>query len=60
MQLNISLITPAKKQSGNGNRTTAMRWARMLRELGHHVRIDVEYSGEAVDLMIALDRKSVV
>ncbi len=54
MQLNISLITPAKKQSKNGNRTTVIRWARMLREMGHHVRIDVEYGGEAADMMIAL------
>ena len=52
--MNISLITPAKKQSNNGNRTTVVRWARMLRELGHRVRIDVEYGGEAADVMIAL------
>jgi len=52
--VNISLITPAKKQSNNGNRTTVVRWARMLRELGHRVRIDVEYAGEAADVMIAL------
>jgi putative glycosyltransferase (TIGR04348 family) len=54
LQVNISLITPAKKQSRNGNRTTVVRWARMLREMGHRVRIDVEYGGEAADLMIAL------
>jgi putative glycosyltransferase (TIGR04348 family) len=54
MQVNISLITPVKKQSRNGNRTTAIRWAGMLREMGHHVRIDVEYGGEAADVMIAL------
>jgi len=50
----ISLITPAKKQSRNGNRTTAIRWARMLRESGHRVRIDVDYSGEPADLLIAI------
>jgi len=50
----ISLITPAKKQSKNGNRTTALRWARILREAGHRVRVDVEYTGEAADLMIAI------
>jgi putative glycosyltransferase (TIGR04348 family) len=50
----ISLITPAKKQSKNGNRTTALRWARMLREAGHRVRIDVDYGGEAADLLIAI------
>jgi putative glycosyltransferase (TIGR04348 family) len=50
----ISLITPAKTQSRNGNRTTALRWARMLREVGHRVRIDTDYSGEAADLLIAI------
>ncbi len=54
MQVKISLITPANKQSKNGNRTTALRWARMLREAGHHVRIDVDYGGEAADVMIAI------
>ncbi|NQU62163.1 MAG: TIGR04348 family glycosyltransferase [Rhodospirillales bacterium] len=52
--MKISLITPAKKQAKNGNRTTAIRWARFLREAGHHVYIDVDYGGEAVDLMIAI------
>jgi len=50
----ISLITPAKKQSQNGNRTTALRWARMLRESGHRVRIDVDYGGEPANLLIAI------
>ncbi len=52
--MKISLITPADKQSRNGNRTTALRWARMLREAGHRVRIEIAYGGEAADLMIAL------
>ena len=54
MQVDISLITPAKKQSKNGNRTTVIRWARMLREMGHNVGIDIEYGGVAADVMIAL------
>ena len=54
MRVKISLITPAKKQSKSGNRTTALRWARMLRAAGHGVRIDVDYRGEAADLMIAI------
>lgn len=52
--MKISLITPAKKHSKNGNRTTALRWARMLRDAGHRVRVDVDYGGEAVDVMIAI------
>lgn len=52
--MKISLITPAGKQSKNGNRTTAERWARLLRQSGHHVRIATKFGGEAADLMIAL------
>lgn len=52
--MRISLITPAKKASRAGNRTTAVRWARILRTLGHQVQIAVDYAGEAADLMIAL------
>jgi putative glycosyltransferase (TIGR04348 family) len=50
----ISLITPAGKQSKNGNRTTALRWARLLRRSGHRVRIDMDYDDEGIDLLIAL------
>jgi hypothetical protein len=52
--MKISLITPAKKQSRNGNRTTAVRWARHLRGLGHQVRVAVDYDHEPADLMVAL------
>ncbi len=52
--MKISLITPAEKQSKSGNRTTALRWAAMLREVGHRVRVDVDYAGAAADLMIAI------
>jgi putative glycosyltransferase (TIGR04348 family) len=33
---------------------TAERWARLLRELGHHVRVAEEYHGQRCDLLIAL------
>ena len=52
--MKISLITPAKKQAKNGNRTTALRWARMLRQAGHRVHIDTGYGGKACDVMIAI------
>jgi putative glycosyltransferase (TIGR04348 family) len=52
--MKISLITPAKKRSKNGNRTTALRWAHILRDLGHRVDIAVNYEGEKTDMMIAL------
>lgn len=52
--MKIHLVTPAKKNSRNGNRTSALRWAGMLRSRGHRVQVDTDYSGEVVDLLIAL------
>ena len=52
--MKISLITPVPKQSRAGNRTTARRWQRVLRDLGHQVRVAQEYAGDPADLMIAL------
>lgn len=52
--MKIILITPAKKQSRAGNRTTAVRWARVLKSLGHRVRIQFVWDGEPADMMIAL------
>ena len=37
--MNISVITPAAKRSRSGNRATAVRWARILKELGHSVTV---------------------
>jgi putative glycosyltransferase (TIGR04348 family) len=52
--MKIHLVTPAKENSRNGNRTSAVRWAGQLRSAGHRVRIDTDYNGEAADLVIAL------
>lgn len=52
--MKIALITPARPHTRLGNRNTAMRWARMLRELGHRVRVEVAWDGEPADVMIAL------
>jgi len=52
--MKIHLVTPAKKHSRNGNRTSALRWAAMLRDKGHGVQIDTDYRGEPTDLLIAL------
>ncbi len=52
--MKISLITPAPRHSRTGNRVTALRWARILRGLGHRVTIEKEYRGRRCDLMVAL------
>jgi putative glycosyltransferase (TIGR04348 family) len=52
--MKIVLVTPAPAGSRKGNRVTALRWARLLRELGHKVAVRQEYHGESCDLLIAL------
>ncbi len=52
--MKICLITPAPTYSRKGNRVTALRWARLLRELGHRVVIAEEYHGERCDVLVAL------
>jgi putative glycosyltransferase (TIGR04348 family) len=47
-------VTPAGKQSRAGNRTTAVRWARILGELGHRVSISETSDGTGVDMMVAV------
>lgn len=52
--MNIGLVTPASPGSRAGNRITALRWARILRQLGHRVNITQEFQNGRHDLMIAL------
>ncbi len=52
--MNIIMITPAPPQSRAGNRTTAVRWATLLRLLGHRLTIAVDYDGRPYDLMVGL------
>lgn len=52
--MRILLVTPAPSGSRKGNRVTAERWARLLRDLGHRVTIAVEYHRQCCDLLIAL------
>lgn len=47
-------MTPAPPRSNKGNRVTALRWARILRELGHRVDLGQEYRGRRRDLLVAL------
>jgi putative glycosyltransferase (TIGR04348 family) len=52
--MNIILVTPAPPRSRKGNRVTALRWAGLLRQLGHRVQVRQVYRGERSDLLIAL------
>jgi hypothetical protein len=52
--MKIGLVTPAPPRSRHGNRVTALRWAGILRNLGHRVTIKQNYEGESYDLLIAL------
>lgn len=52
--MKISLITPAAKRSRAGNRRTADRWARILRDLGHKVEIGEAGDGGGADVMVAI------
>ena len=52
--MKISLVTPAGKQSRSGNRTTAVRWARILQDLGHSVDVSQESDGQNADMMVAV------
>ena len=52
--MKIVIVTPAPPGSHKGNRVSALRWARLLRELGHRVSVRQEYQDERCDLLIAL------
>lgn len=52
--MNIQLVTPAPLRINNGNRITALRWAALLKKLGHRVRITQSYDGRSCEALIAL------
>src|SRR5262249_28212048 len=57
--MKVRLITPTLSNINNGNQVTALRYARILRGLGHRVSIAERYAGESCGLLIALHaRKS--
>ena len=56
--MRIVLVTPAPAGSRLGNRISAQRWGRLLRALGHRVRIVQRYGGEGCDLLIALHART--
>ena len=52
--MNIQLVTPAPLKVNNGNKITAVRWAGILKKLGHRVRVTQTYDGKRCDVLIAL------
>jgi putative glycosyltransferase (TIGR04348 family) len=52
--MHITMITPVPAQSRQGNRVTALRWARLLRALGHRVVLAQQYDDRPYDCMVAL------
>lgn len=52
--MRICLVTPAPPRSYHGNRITALRWERLLTELGHRVEVVTEYGGLPCDVLIAI------
>lgn len=50
----VALICPVPPGSRLGNRITALRWQRMLRDLGHQAFIDTGSTSRNYDAMIAL------
>jgi putative glycosyltransferase (TIGR04348 family) len=52
--MRICIVTPAGPKQRNGNRVTAARWSRFLKQLGHEVLLEESWGGERPDLMIAL------
>lgn len=52
--MRITIVTPAPPGSLKGNRATAVRWARFLRESGHEVGVEETWDGRETDLMFAL------
>ncbi len=52
--MKIIVVTPAAPKSLSGNRNTAVRWAKFLRESGHEVTVKETWDGEEAELLIAL------
>jgi putative glycosyltransferase (TIGR04348 family) len=52
--MKIAIVTPAAVGTRHGNRVTALRWARLLRRLGHQVTIREAYEDDGSDVLIAL------
>ena len=52
--MRVLIVTPAPPKSRLGNRITALRWSRLLREAGHEVVITQRFDRQRCDALIAL------
>src|SRR5262245_23888168 len=52
--MNIILVTPRGPTERTGNAVAALRWARILRQLGHRVTVTTDYADEPADAMVAI------
>jgi putative glycosyltransferase (TIGR04348 family) len=52
--MNIILVTPRGLSTRTGNAVAALRWARILRQLGHRVTVATDYADEPADTMVAI------
>ena len=50
----LLIVTPAGAGTRNGNRHTALRWATLLRQSGHRVRVALAWDGEPCEALVAL------
>ena len=52
--MKVLIVTPAPPRSRSGNRITALRWGRMLKNLGHRVQVGQSFGRQRCDLLLAL------
>jgi putative glycosyltransferase (TIGR04348 family) len=52
--MEIIVITPPGPSTRTGNAVAALRWARILRQLGHRLTIAADYRDEPFDAMVAI------
>jgi putative glycosyltransferase (TIGR04348 family) len=52
--MRIVLITPPGPSTRTGNAVAALRWARILRQLGNRVTLAADYADEPADAMVAI------
>ena len=54
IRMKVAIFFPRSNTRSSGNRITANRWAAILEQLGHQVRVADEYDGENLDFAICL------